>query len=158
MTRVSRLAVIVPLLLALAACTDKGEDVQTKPQADAKAQVEQLATAARTAAGIASFSQSNANISGCDGRAGEISDPDEVYYVQGIYQLLVPAEQQAAAIAKVRDAWKQAGHTIKTERTFDSGGGEIIAVTTDEYDLSLGTGEPPAMSLLVSSPCYRNAS
>ena len=58
---------------------------------------------------------------------------------------------------RVRQEWTDAGYTIKSERTFGPGqpGGEISAATDEGYDLSLTSGQPPAMQLLVSSPCYR---
>jgi hypothetical protein len=135
------------LVLALTACSNKGDDVQTMPQEQAKTQTGTYAEATRLAAGVTSFAQSAANVTPCEGRAGELSDPDEVYYVQGIYQLLVPADQHPAVLANVRRQWESDGYTIT---------GDLTARTPDEFELSLTAGQPPAMQLLVSSPCYRN--
>jgi hypothetical protein len=142
---------------ATTACGDKGDDdVETKAPEQATSQVKQYAETTRTAAGVDRFSQSSENVTPCEGRAGEVSNPDEVYYVQGIYQLMIPADQQADALAQVRQRWQGDGLTIKSERSFGPDGtGEIVAATDTGYSLSLTSGQPPAMLLLVSSPCYQ---
>lgn len=137
-------------------CTNGGDDVQTMPPDRATARVKQYADDTRAAVGADAFSQRDENVSPCDGRMGELSDPDEVYYVQGVYQLLVPADQQAEVLSRVRERWRRDGLTIKQERSFGTGGtGEIGATAADGYTLNLTSGQPPAMLLLVSSPCYR---
>jgi hypothetical protein len=160
--RIGRLAATallttIALLTATVAvgCGNKGDDVEIKAPEQATTAVKAYAEATRTAAGVAAFSHANEDVSPCEGRAGELSNPEEVYYVQGIYQLMVPADEQADALAKVRQAWETDGFTIKDARTVTGGRGKVSAATTDGYSLSLTSGEPPAMVLLVSSPCYR---
>jgi hypothetical protein len=155
--RIGRL-VSAALLVAVVAggCTDKGDNVETRAPEQATGQVKRYADTTRAAVGVDAFSQAGENVTPCEGRAGELSDPDEVYYVQGIYQVMVPAGQQADALARARQRWQADGLTIKAERTFGADGtGEVSAATDDGYSLSLTSGQPPAMALLVSSPCYR---
>lgn len=159
--RIARLALAAVLTVTtaawLAACTDNGGgDVQTKAPEQATAQVKDYAEAIRAAAGVDAFSERSENVTSCEGRLGELSDPDEVYYIQGIYQLLVPAEEQAATRTRVRQQWERDGLRITGERTFGTTGtGEVKATADGGYTLALTSGEPPAMLLLVSSPCYR---
>lgn len=130
--------------------------MRTMPQEDAKQEVARQAEAIRAAVGADRFSQANANVTSCEGRRGELSDSSEVYYVQGIYQLLIPAAEHLAVLAKARSALESSGYTIETERTFPtSGGGEITAASADGYNASLTSGDELAMLLMVSSPCYR---
>jgi hypothetical protein len=145
------------LAIGLTACTTKGnDDVQTKAPDQATEQVKRYADVTRAAITTGMFSQANENVTPCEGRAGELSDPDEVYYVQGNYQLMVPADQQAEALAKARQQWERDGHTVKSQRSFGPDGtGETTATTSDDFTLTLSSGQPPAMLLLVASPCYR---
>ncbi len=147
----TRARTLVPLLavIALAACSD---DLPTMPPDKAKQQVELYAGSTLTAAEVAAFSQSAANVTGCRRDNGKLSDPDESFYIQGIYQMIVPAEQQAEVLGKVREAWQLNGYRFSSAGT--SGG--IQAVTGDVYEMSLAPG--PAMQLLISSPCYRTGS
>jgi hypothetical protein len=155
--RVAAWLLTAGLVVGLTACTDKGDnDVQTRAPEQATGQVKEYADATRAAAGVDAFSQANENQSPCEGRAGELSDTDEVYYIQGNYQLMVPAERQGEALAAARQRWQGSGFTIKTERSFGPGGtGEVTAVTDDGFTLTLTSGQPPAMLLVVASPCYR---
>jgi hypothetical protein len=144
------------VLLTAGACAADGADVQSMPPDRAKSQVHRLAEQVRTAVAVESFSQADENVSPCEGRDGELSDAGDVYYIQGIYQLLVPAADQDEALARVRRQAPADGLEIKSERSFGSGaGGELTAANTDGYAVSLTSGQPPAMQLLVSSPCYR---
>lgn len=141
---------------ASTACTDQGDDVQTMAPDQATARVKQYAETVRGTVGLDAFSQANENVTPCEGRLGELSNPDEVYYVQGVYQLMVPAERQAEILSRAREQWQRDGLTIKKERSFGADGtGEIGVSAADGYALTLTSGEPPAMLLLVSSPCYR---
>jgi hypothetical protein len=162
MTRTARRRAVTGLLTAtlaigLTACTTKGnDDVQTKAPDQATSEVKQYAETTRTAIGAGAFTQANENVTPCEGRAGELSDPEDVYYVQGNYQLLVPADQQADTLAKAREQWERDGHTITKERSFGPDGtGEVSASSSDGHTLTLSSGQPPAMLLLVASPCYR---
>lgn len=155
--------VLLPLLAlgttaTMSACSDKGDkDVQTMPQEQARRQVTQYAERVRTIVAADTFSQANANVTPCEGKGGELSDTESVYYIQGIYQLLIPAEDQEQALSRVQQQLQTDGLTIKTQRSFGPGkGGEVGAVSTDGYTVRLTSGQPPAMQLLVSSPCYRS--
>jgi hypothetical protein len=137
----------------MAACTDDGSgDVQTKSQAEAEAAVRAQAdqVAAQVGAEPAGPGLSAAP---CTGRRGE--DGDDVYFVQGTYQLPLDAAQHAATAAKVRDAWKGAGWTIDDDRT--AGPKSILTGTSPEgYNVTLESTVPPqAFALIVHSPCFR---
>ncbi|MBG0564630.1 hypothetical protein [Actinoplanes aureus] len=126
------------------------------PQEDAKQEVVRQAEAIRVAVGADRFSQAKANVTPCEGRRGELSDSAEVYYVQGIYQMLIPVAEHLTVLAKARSALESSGYTIEKERTFPvSGGGEITAGAANGYSASLTSGDELAMLLMVSSPCYR---
>ncbi|GAA4955573.1 hypothetical protein GCM10025331_51340 [Actinoplanes utahensis] len=130
--------------------------MQLRPQDDVKQQVQQYAEATRAAAGSDTFPQANTNVSACEGAAGELSDPDSVYYIQGIYQASVPADQQLEALRKTRQAWEDTGYTITEDRTFPDGQrGQVAAKSGDGFSFSLSSGDAPAMLLLIGSPCYR---
>lgn len=61
------------------------------------------------------------------------------------------------ALNKARAQLQSSGYTIEVQQTFGPGqGGMVRAATTDQYTLSLISGRPPAMQLLIASPCYRN--
>lgn len=153
----TRARILVPLLamIALAACSDDPPTTQMPPD-KAKQQVELYAGSTLTASEVAAFSQSAANVTGCRQDNGKLSDPDESFYIQGIYQMIVPAEQQAEVLGKVREAWQLNGYRFSSSSS--DGGGGIRAVTGDAYEMSLAPGPPPAMRLLISSPCYRTGS
>jgi len=129
--------------------------MQTVPQDEARRKVKEYAESVRAAVGVQEFSNGNENVTPCEGKLGELSDESEVYYVQGTYQIQVSGEQHAEALRRARQDWDSRGFTIKGEHTYNDGGGRVTAVTDDEYSLQLGSGNPPAMVLLVSSPCYR---
>ncbi|GAA1624160.1 hypothetical protein [Actinoplanes couchii] len=142
-------------LCLVTGCSGEGEDMREMSQEEARQRVNQQADVVRAAAGAAEFSRSYAGVSPCDGRFGESSDIDEIYYIQGIYQMLIPAAEHAAVMAKVKGSLVDSGWTLRSERSFPSGGGEFQAGFGDEFDVLLATGEGRAVSLMVSSPCYR---
>lgn len=157
-TRTARVAAVLLVAVSgIVGCSDKGEDVKAVPQAEAQRQVRQYADAVRSAVGAEQFTQDGENISPCEGRLGELSNTDEIYYAQGIYQMMIPADRHLEALRKARQEWENQGFTIKGERTFGPGArGEVEASTSDEYSLHFSSGNPPAMVLMVASPCYRD--
>ena len=150
MTRVRWLALLV-VPMVLAGCGG-GDDLPAMSQKDATTKVENYAGITLAASGIAVFSESAANVTGCPRDNGRgISDPDDMFYVQGIYRLTVPAGQEAATLEKVRGEWQRNGYTLESAGT----SAEVGATTGDTYRLELSAGQPPGVLLLISSPCYR---
>jgi hypothetical protein len=120
----------------------------------AEALVDRHARATLAASGAERFTRESIGPGPCVGRRGEVSD--EVYAMVGSYQLLVDAPDQDAMIARVREAWEAAGHLVRSHRVFSSGGGELTAnVPDDQVTITLTSGEPPAMLLLVTTACHQ---
>jgi hypothetical protein len=136
---------------ALAACS--GDDLPAMSQEKAKQQTQLYAGSTLTASGVAAFARSAANVTGCKRDSGALSDPDQTFYIQGVYQMIVPADHQQDVLGKVREEWRLNGYTIGSGAP-----GEIRAVTPDAYELSLAPEGAPALRLLISTPCYRNGS
>lgn len=151
--------VALAMLAGLAACAVGREDLPTKAHEKVKQQVEQHAEEVRAAVGADRFDHGSASVRPCRDQATDASDPDTAYYMQGTYYLRVPADQQSDALNKTRAQWQNSGYTIEAEQTFGPGqGGVIRAGTADHFELGLVSGRPPAMQLLIASPCYRNDS
>jgi hypothetical protein len=153
-------AVLCTLLLAVGGCTGikgKGDDVQIRSEADVTRQVQQYAEQTATAVG-STLTNGAASSAPCEGRAGELSE--DIYYVQGTYQLPLAPEKQLATLARMRDQWRGQGYTITEDRTFpDSAEGTLTAKNpTDGYSIRLTSTRPPtALALLIHSDCYRSA-
>lgn len=105
--------------------------------------------------GWSGFAQSRFSAAPCVGRRGETSD--EIYAMQGAFQLLVPGPDQQALIDRVRAGWQSLRYTIVVARSFGPGlGGEVHAVNPgDATTLMLTSGAVPALALLLHSGCYR---
>ncbi|MEV1286337.1 hypothetical protein [Micromonospora sp. NPDC049679] len=152
-------AMLCALLLAGAACTGnkgKGDDVDIRSEADVTRQVQQYAEQTATAVG-STLTNAAASSAPCEGRAGELSE--DIYYVQGTYQLPLAPDKHLATLARIRDQWRGQGYTITEDRTFpDSAEGTVAAKTpTDGYRISLESTSPPTMlALLIHSDCYRS--
>lgn len=141
----------VLLLLALTACGD-GDDLAAMSPTDVKQQVERYAGQTLAASGMASYVNSAANVTGCPRDNGRsLSDPDEAFYVQGIYSLPVPADQVTATVGKVRDQWQRNSYTLTSTATPTG----LSATATDAYRLELTPDEPIGLRLSIASPCYR---
>lgn len=148
---------VLGAVLVLTACTgDKGEggDVQAVAHADAKRWTADYAQRTAAALGEDAALQPGEDPVPvpCDGK------PDGVYHVQGIYQILLPGEQHLDGLRRLRENWQQAGYEIRKERTFPAGkGGEISAVVpADSFAITVSSGQPPAMVVIVASPCYQS--
>ena len=105
--------------------------------------------------GMSGFSQSSLSPGPCEGRRGEISD--EIYTIQGAYQMIVPGPEQQRVIDRVRDGWRALGYSITSERTYGSErGGQVFARNpADGAEFVISTGEVPALSLAIYAGCYR---
>jgi len=141
---------VLVLALALAGCGGGGSDLPVLPKDAVQAQVEQYAGITLAASGVGTFSESAANVTGCPRDNGRgLSDPDDEYYVQGIYRLPVRADQQVATLDKIRDEWQRNGYTLASAAS----PAEVNAVTNDNYRLDLTTDQ--GVRLSIASPCYR---
>ncbi|WP_433384529.1 hypothetical protein ACQPZX_23960 [Actinoplanes sp. CA-142083] len=146
-----RLLPVLVLVVVLSGCGD-GDDLATMSQTDVKQQVERYAGQTLTASGAAAFVDSAANVTGCPRDNGRsLADPDEAFYVQGLYSLPVPADQVTATIGKVRDQWQRNGYSISSTATPT----ELSATATDAYRLDLTANPPIGLRLSIASPCYR---
>lgn len=96
------------------------------------------------------------NVVPCTGKRGESGGKDVVSIGAG-WQIPLPTAQHSPTATKLRTAWKQAGWTIKVD--MDNGGKiRLDARTPDDYDVMLASTTPPtAVSLQLSSPCFRPA-
>jgi hypothetical protein len=147
-------------LLAVAACTadPKGDGVTAPPTppvvdiSQAQKLVRGYADRVVAAVGDTTLRDPAETSPHCDGK------PDDWYYFSGIYQILVPAERQGDALDRVKAYAQTHGYTIKNDHRVPDGRGDITVLNPgDGVTLSLGSGEPPAMVLIVNSPCYRTA-
>jgi hypothetical protein len=145
-------------LLAVAACTSdpKGDGVTAPPTppimdvSQVRQQVRQYADRLVTVIGDTKIRNGSAEPVPCDGK------PDDWYYVSGIYQTFVPAERHQDALKRVKAYAQTHGYTIKDENTFADRTGDITVLNPDDgYTFSVSSGEPPAMALIINSPCYR---
>jgi len=131
--------------------------VKTAAVDDVKAQVQQRAEQIATVIG-GSLQNPAVSPATCEAPAGGKED-DDVYCVQGAYQVPVTPDQQLSTLAKLRDQWKQQGYTIKDDRTFsEPNAGTVTAVAPDDqFSISVETTSPPqAMALIIHTPCYRS--
>lgn len=152
MSRLRPLALVLALVLALAlpGCGGGGSDLPVLPEDAVRTQVEQYAGITLAASGVATFSESAANVTGCPRENGRgLSDPDDEYYVQGSYRLPVPAGEQAATLGKIRDEWQRNGYTPASAASPT----EVTAATNDNYRLDLTADQ--GVRLSIASPCYR---
>jgi hypothetical protein len=142
------------ILLALTACGSGSDDLAAMPQTGVKQQVERYAGQTLAASGMAAFLDSAANVTGCPRDNGRsLADPDDAFYVQGIYSLPVPADQLTTTVGMVRDLWQRNGFTLASATTPTS----LSATATDAYRLDLTALEPIGLRLNIASPCYRPA-
>ena len=150
MSRLRPLALLLAPALALAGCGGGGSDLPVLPQDAVRTQVEQYAGITLAASGVATFSESAANVTGCPRDNGRgLSDPDEEYYVQGIYRLPVSAGQEAPTLEKIRDEWQRNGYKLASVASST----ELSAATSDNYRLDLTADQ--GLRLSIASPCYR---
>jgi hypothetical protein len=145
-------------LLAVAACTadPKGDGVTAPPTppvvdvSQAQHLVRGYADRVVAAVGDTTLRDPAETSPHCDGK------PDDWYYFSGIYQILVPAERQGDALDRVKAYAQTHGYTVKDENTFADRTGDITVLNPgDGVTFTLGSGEPPAMVLIINSPCYR---
>jgi hypothetical protein len=145
-------------LLAVAACTSdsKGDGVTAPPTppvvdvSQAQQQVRDYADRLVTVIGDTKIRNGSADPAHCDGK------PDDWYFVTGIYQTFVPAERHQDALKRVKEYAQQQGYTVKDENTFADRTGDITVLNPgDGYTVSVSSGEPPALALIINSPCYR---
>jgi hypothetical protein len=146
--------VALAALTALAGCTNGGA-VDTKTEADVNAIVRQYAEDIRIATGGEYTKQGEAAMA-CTGKLGETSD--DVFTVQGAYQITLPPDRQLSTLAQLREQWKVKGWEITTDETIATNRGKLAATTgEDGFDLTLTTAKTPQwLGILIHSPCYKS--
>ena len=92
----------------------------------------------------------------CENIRGELAD-DGRFYIQGNWQMPLPAAEQASTLARLRDGWAAQGYGIKKFQMFSDDEGLIIAENpVDEVELMVESGVPPiALAIVIITPCYR---
>lgn len=74
-----------------------------------------------------------------------------------VNQLLIPIEEHKAVIERVRTGLEADGSIIGSVDLYPDGGAALYAYSADGFiDLTLASGVPPAMSLIITSACYRD--
>jgi hypothetical protein len=109
-------------------------------------------------AGWASFASGDSQPIPCRGPDGRDLNPDRetVHYTEGSFQLIVPLDQHRTLVERVARGWAARGYTVDPVAVFADGGARVSA--RDEFvDLTLGSGQPPAMVLVLVTACYRVA-
>ncbi len=131
-------------------------DVQVMTEADVTRQVRDLAEQVRAAAGAPKLLNDRAGSAPCDSAGG--GDSEQVRYVQGAYNLSLPATEHAAAFRDVRDRWQGAGWTIDDYRVPADGDGTMSAKAPGQsFSFTLVTAKAPdTLGLIVRSGCYRD--
>ncbi|BCY13215.1 hypothetical protein L3i22_083030 [Actinoplanes sp. L3-i22] len=135
---------------ALSACS--GIAVEAKPESDVNAAVQKHADAIAALAGKA--------LENPKMLAGPCSDPfgrdsDEVYSVQGVYNLAPPdTGTQLDVLSRVRTDWKDKGYTVTDDRTVAADQGVLSGETRDGYNLDIETASPDGFAVIINSPCF----
>jgi hypothetical protein len=144
--------------LSAAACTKEPTVVATLSHDDAEAIVRNHADEVLTLTGWAGFSKGTVLPVPCSRSDG--SPSDTAYRASGSFQLIVPLEQQRDVVERLAQGWSRLGYTVSPVTYLPSGGAQVTAVTTDEFfvDMTLGSGQPPAMALIIVTACYSLAS
>jgi hypothetical protein len=105
-------------------------------------------------AGWAGFAAAASECAPCRGPEGPPAT--DASYASGSFQLLVPIEQQRPLVERVARGWAERGYTVTPVTGFPDGGAKATARTGDQFvDLTLGSGQPPAMVLVIVTACYR---
>jgi hypothetical protein len=154
--RSRRVGAVCAALFALSACTafPGGDTVPPTPPIVevTKAQQQVRAYADRLVAVIGDTRIRNGNAAAlhCDGK------PQDWYYVNGIYGIHVPAERHSAALDRVKRYAAERGYTVDEDHRIADGTGDVALFNPgDGYTFTASSGEPPAMALIINSPCYR---
>lgn len=149
--------IIATLGLAQVACTEEPTVAATMDDDAALEIVQRHADEVLTLAGWAGFSTSWVEPVPCSRSDG--SPSRTAYQASGSFQLIVPLEQQRTLVERLAQGWTERGYQVGPVREFSSGGAQVTAVTPDEFfvDMTLGSGEPPAMVLVVVTACYGHA-
>jgi hypothetical protein len=149
-------------VIALAGCSG-GPDEDSKDNMQTAAENQVIQQVHERATGIAQVAGAELKIIGesaapCEGRKGELSD--EIYTVQGSYQLPIPESEHAATLARLRDGWRRQNFTISTDPTTSPGrSARLEAVDPDQYHFFVASTIPPTMlGLRINSPCYKSPS
>jgi glutamine cyclotransferase len=151
-----RLAVLTALvaLTAVAGCTDGGA-VDTKTEADVNVIVRQYAEDIRAATG-GEYTKQGETALACTGKLGETGD--DVFGVQGAYQISLSPDRQLPTLAQLREQWKAKGWQITEDETIATNRGKLAATTGENgFTLTLTTAKTPEwLGILIHSPCYRS--
>jgi len=143
--------------LALAGCTSQKEKpMQVKTQAQAETLVRGHADAVAAMLGVkAADHETGVKPSPCQGKGGEVAK-DGRFYMQGNYQLPLPAGEHPRVLAALRDQWQRDGYQIKEFRMFNETEGTVAAESpADEVQISAESTRPAtALAVLILTPCY----
>ncbi len=90
----------------------------------------------------------------CETSGGEVTG--NPFYVQGNWQMPLPAAEHAAVLARLRDDWTAQGFEIKRFHMFSDVEGVVIGQNpADGFELMVESASPPvAVAVIVMTPCY----
>jgi hypothetical protein len=152
-----RVLLAAALVVALAGCKGRDDQVQTKAPKDATAAVEALQQRLVTDLGeVSAVKGANTDTVPCEAAGGEVPK-DGRYYVLGAYQFEMPLSEHFAALGRLRDTLAAQGWQITEFRPLTSGGGALSARNpADGFGFTLTTaGTQTSLGALITSACYR---
>jgi uncharacterized lipoprotein len=138
----------------LAGCS-VGGNVETKTEDDVRKVVQQYADEVKAITG-GEWTMQSPTAMPCTGKLGESSD--DVFTVQGAYQVPLAADKQLSTLAQIREQWKAKGWNITADEQIGDNRGKLAGSTGDGgYELTLTTVKDPNwLGILVHSPCYKS--
>lgn len=159
--RTSLLRVTLTLMLAASALAPCGcartrveGALETRSEDEVRRAVDQRAAQLAAALGGALDRPATTAVA-CEGRRGELSD--RAFFVQGAYQLAVPAARHLTALDEARTRLASHGLTVTRARTYADGktGELVMSDPKDGSTITLASARPPeSLAVFVHSRCY----
>lgn len=111
---------------------------------------------ATTVGADARDTEKGVNVLACENDRGEFAD-DGRFYIHGVWQIPLPAGEQAATLARLHDGWAAQGLQITKFEMYGRDEGVVMAENPlDGAQLTVTSTEPPtAVAVVILSACYR---
>ncbi|GIH07317.1 hypothetical protein Rhe02_53840 [Rhizocola hellebori] len=108
--------------------------------------------------GDAAESETRVSPAPCENSRGEPAG-DGRFYVQGNWQMPLPAAEHPGTLERLREMWEAEGYQIKRFQMFNEVEGVIIAENpSDQVEVIVESTMPPtALAVVVMTPCYQPA-
>ncbi|MFI7603490.1 hypothetical protein [Actinoplanes sp. NPDC049681] len=157
----SRLGFLLPfVLLAIAACAGKpgqnAENLRIATDAEVRAEVQELANQIANVSGKGRLARPDVNSSECDNDEGDTSGA--VKYIQGVYNIDIPAAKQRDAFNSVREHWQKMGWKI-TRNDFRQDLNEGVLSAKNQGDSGnftlSSTTSADSLAVIIHSGCFR---